>query len=241
MVLAVLDEFLQNSQDHIDFILNTLPLLKDNIDYLNFHSYADFHHIDTVIVWIREKMNEANYQAPLFCNEHGIKINPDSSYDKQGLDQARDLFKQVIIDIPQGCTRINLIDAVGNVTEMEALDGSLTIELNATPIMIEFIDSETRVHTSRGKTQPSPSVLYPPFPNPFNCGVTIQFLLPCHQHVRLDIFNILGQHIDTIIDHPMTAGRHNFLWNARGMSSGSYLVQLRTSSFIQHQKIKFLK
>ena len=42
-----LDEFFQNSQDRIDFILNTLPLLKDNIDYLNFHSYAGYHHIDT--------------------------------------------------------------------------------------------------------------------------------------------------------------------------------------------------
>ena len=148
---------------------------------------------------------------------------------------------ETTIDMPQGWSRIHLTDAVGNVTEMEAPGGTVSIELNATPILIEFIGSETRVHTSPVITLPSPPVLYPPFPNPFNCEVTIQFLLPCHQHVRLDIFNILGQHIDTIIDHPMTAGRHNFLWNARGMSSGSYLVQLKTSSFTQHQKIKFLK
>jgi|GEM_PF-5818550 len=41
-------------------------------------------------------MNDAGYQAPLFCNEHGIKIHPDSTYDKSGLDQAKDMFKQVI-------------------------------------------------------------------------------------------------------------------------------------------------
>ncbi len=91
-----LDEFFQNGQDHIEFIQNAIPLFKNNIDLLNFHNYSDYSLIDTVIVWIREKMNEAGYQAPLFCNEHGIKIDPDSFYDKQGLDQAVDMFKQVI-------------------------------------------------------------------------------------------------------------------------------------------------
>ena len=91
-----LDEFFQNGQDHIDFIVNAIPLFKDNIDLLNFHSYADYSLIDTVIVWIREKMNDAGYQAPLFCNEHGIKIHPDSAYARGGLDQAKDIFKQVI-------------------------------------------------------------------------------------------------------------------------------------------------
>jgi hypothetical protein len=91
-----LDDAFENTEYHIDYVLNVVPQMGDHIDYLNFHYYGDHVIIDTLITWIREKMNEGGYSAPLFCNEHGIKVAPSSDYDREGLRQAIDRFKRTI-------------------------------------------------------------------------------------------------------------------------------------------------
>ena len=80
-----------------------------------------------------------------------------------------------------------------------------------------------------------------PFPNPFNSNISIHYKLEKDQTVLLQIFNINGKLIHTLIDEKLSAGRHHIHWNAVNESSGVYVVKLTASNQIKTQKILYLK
>ena len=69
------------------------------------------------------------------------------------------------------------------------------------------------------------------YPNPFNPSTIIPYQLPAPTRVRLEVFNILGQRVATLVDGQQTAGFHTATWNAadasgRGVATGVYLYRL---------------
>ena len=69
------------------------------------------------------------------------------------------------------------------------------------------------------------------YPNPFNPSTIIPYQLPSPARVRLEVFNILGQRVATLVDGERPAGFHTATWNAtdasgRGVGSGVYLYRL---------------
>ncbi|MCK4640723.1 MAG: T9SS type A sorting domain-containing protein [Candidatus Marinimicrobia bacterium] len=55
--------------------------------------------------------------------------------------------------------------------------------------------------------------LYPNVPNPFNPSTTIAFRIPGDSNVRLDIYNVLGQHVQTLVNTQLNQGYHSYVWN----------------------------
>ena len=64
------------------------------------------------------------------------------------------------------------------------------------------------------------------YPNPFNPRTTIGFVLPQAQHVTLEVYNLLGQRVVTLVDRPMGAGQHSVGFHAADLASGMYLYRL---------------
>ena len=69
------------------------------------------------------------------------------------------------------------------------------------------------------------------YPNPFNPSTIIPYQLPAPARVRLEVFNILGQRVATLVDGERPAGFHTAAWDAtdasgRGVASGVYLYRL---------------
>ena len=64
------------------------------------------------------------------------------------------------------------------------------------------------------------------YPNPFNPRTTIGFVLPQAQHVTLEVYNLLGQRVVTLVDRPMGAGQHSIGFHAADLASGMYLYRL---------------
>ena len=77
---------------------------------------------------------------------------------------------------------------------------------------------------------PGPAVLYPPYPNPFNPTVQIRFVLPGRMAVRLEIFDLLGQRLDVVVDEVLDAGSHAMRFDGADLASGVYIVRLATPS-----------
>ena len=76
--------------------------------------------------------------------------------------------------------------------------------------------------------------LFQNHPNPFNPSTTIPYQLPAPAYVRLEVFNLLGQRVATLVDEEQQAGRHTATWNGtdaagRPVASGLYLYRLRGS------------
>jgi len=83
--------------------------------------------------------------------------------------------------------------------------------------------------------------LFPNYPNPFNPVTTIRFSLPEKQHVTLQIYNLIGQEVATVINKELPAGFHNLIWNAANMPSGVYLYRLASKKKAISNKMILLK
>jgi hypothetical protein len=93
---------------------------------------------------------------------------------------------------------------------------------------------------------PNNVVLHSNYPNPFNPSTTISFELPRHDHVTLDVFNVLGQRVKTLLDVTLPAGSHQIEWDGRDsrgypVASGLYLYRLKAGSTFQSRKMLLLK
>ncbi|MCK4655988.1 MAG: T9SS type A sorting domain-containing protein, partial [candidate division Zixibacteria bacterium] len=79
------------------------------------------------------------------------------------------------------------------------------------------------------------------FPNPFNPTTEIEFALPKLAHVRLEIYNIMGQKIVTLIDTQLDAGYHSIMWNAGNAATGLYFYRLQADEFVDTKKMLLMK
>jgi len=79
------------------------------------------------------------------------------------------------------------------------------------------------------------------YPNPFNPTTGISFSLPAAADVRLDIFNIMGQRIATLVDGTLNAGVHTFAWDGANLASGVYMYRLTAGDLIETRKMMLLK
>ncbi len=88
-------------------------------------------------------------------------------------------------------------------------------------------------------TLPTEHTLDQNYPNPFNPSTKIKFSLPKQEIVTLEVFNTLGQKIETLLDQHMKAGRHEVEFNAQHLSSGIYFYRIEAGEF-QDVKKKIL-
>ena len=79
------------------------------------------------------------------------------------------------------------------------------------------------------------------YPNPFNPSTKINYVVGINEHVKITVFNSLGQSVRTLKDDYQTRGVYQINFNAANLPSGIYIVQLMTSSGIDSQKILLIK
>lgn len=92
-----------------------------------------------------------------------------------------------------------------------------------------------------GFETPTEYVLFNNYPNPFNPSTNISFNLPASEFVELNVYNVLGQRVATILNQQMTAGTHTVAFNARNLASGVYIYQIRAGSFVQNKTMMLVK
>ncbi len=83
--------------------------------------------------------------------------------------------------------------------------------------------------------------LFAAYPNPFNNSTTISFELPQRDHVQLEVFDITGRKVETLIDRDMSAGDHSVRWDADEFSSGVYFYRIVAGEFSQIRRLTLLK
>ncbi|MBE0570028.1 MAG: exo-alpha-sialidase [Ignavibacteriaceae bacterium] len=97
-------------------------------------------------------------------------------------------------------------------------------------------------YTPPAPTNPVNSyVLYQNYPNPFNPTTTIRYELPQDGQVTIEIFDILGQKVKTILNEFKKADRYEVTFSSTGLASGVYIYQLRINDFITSKKMVFIK
>lgn len=84
------------------------------------------------------------------------------------------------------------------------------------------------------------------YPNPFNPTTDITYAIPVSNHVSIDIFNMMGQKIKTLVDRHMSAGTYQAKWDGtddtgRSVVSGTYLYKMSSSHFNSVKKMVLVK
>ena len=90
-------------------------------------------------------------------------------------------------------------------------------------------------------TLPDQYKLYGNFPNPFNPSTEISYEVPKECHVRLRIYSLSGQLIDTLMDETVGAGSHTVKWSPDGLATGLYLYSLEAGNKRLMNKMLLLK
>ena len=93
---------------------------------------------------------------------------------------------------------------------------------------------------------PTKNYLHANYPNPFNPSTTISFDLAVESLIKIDIYNIRGQKITTLVNDRFKAGTHSINWegtddNGQTISSGIYLYQMKTDDYKSMRKMLLMK
>ncbi|MFQ6009440.1 MAG: T9SS type A sorting domain-containing protein, partial [Candidatus Zixiibacteriota bacterium] len=142
--------------------------------------------------------------------------------------------------------RAAIIVALGEVHDGDVIPLTITGELNdgtpfeGTDCVVIIGDRETMDGDTDSEVTPEVELLGN-HPNPFNPVTEISFSLPDAVHVKLEIFNVMGQKVATVVDRFMEAGKHTVQWDAASFSSGVYFYRLTASDFVETKKMMLLK
>jgi len=97
-----------------------------------------------------------------------------------------------------------------------------------------------------GAWVPTEFVLLQNYPNPFNPSTTIEYQLPVSSHVTLEVFNVIGQRITTLVDELQTAGAWTVRWSgldahSNPVATGLYLYRLKAGNTVLSKKMILMK
>jgi hypothetical protein len=172
--------------------------------------------------------------------------------------QEQDVIMQWdLSNSPEGMVFTLLDNTTGQTIDLDALEsanitlpnkGILSLESSGFMETYPELDESQFTLTIQAATTatdvyPVPDVfaLHRAYPNPFNPSTLIGYDLPQDSHVSLEIFDLNGRSVKTLINGYFRAGKHQVAWNADQISSGIYLVRLVTGKKVFNQKITYLK
>jgi|GEM_PF-5526029 len=106
-----------------------------------------------------------------------------------------------------------------------------------------YIERDELVFTSAENKADVPSgfTLKQNYPNPFNPSTTIGFSLESAGNVKLEVFDVLGRKVATLLNREMSSGEHSARFDAGNLSSGIYLYRLETDGVAQTRYMTLIK
>jgi len=104
----------------------------------------------------------------------------------------------------------------------------------------------TSVEEDRSSEEAEGFSLSQNYPNPFNSSTDFAFILPQAQKVRLEIYNLLGQKVRTLVDEAMTQGTHFIEWDGKDdqgnvVASSIFFYRMEAGAFKETKRMLFLK
>ena len=79
------------------------------------------------------------------------------------------------------------------------------------------------------------------YPNPFNPSTVINYQITQSGNVKLEVFDILGRKVSTLVNESQIAGNHSVTWNAGNLPGGLYIYKIETGSFVSSRKMILIK
>jgi hypothetical protein len=165
--------------------------------------------------------------------------------------ECHELGPDGFVDLNLKFDRQAIIEALGNVSDGEMFPLTITGQLlDGTPF--EGVDcvlirgNKKSADDLAGLGDNALIDLEDNFPNPFNPQTKISFSLEDATEITLDVYNIIGQKVVTLVDGYFGSGRHSVVWNGKDAAgqqvvSGIYLYRVTAGEFAETRRMVLLK
>ena len=168
----------------------------------------------------------------------GITILAKNIYngDLYSYNFGKELGNYSVTNIPYGtyelvAQKIGFENAISQTVVIDPFNNQITgINLN---FIINDVEDDNIL--------PNDIILYQNYPNPFNPNTNISFYMPQSSAVKLEVFNVLGESVGTIVNEELSSGFHSVTFNAANLASGIYLISLQSSQIVLMKKMILLK
>jgi hypothetical protein len=147
----------------------------------------------------------------------------------------------LIIDISNSSDPVIVAsyDRFSNVNMVDLSNDYIFVAAMSALVILQF-DPETEIIEEISEI-PNQFFLSQNNPNPFNASTTIRYDLSTGSDVTLDIYDILGRKIETLVDGWQLPGAHSIVWDAEGVSSGVYFYRIQAGEYVQSKSCLLLK
>jgi len=108
-------------------------------------------------------------------------------------------------------------------------------------VLAKMAREQTGIDDQQHSVLPERIALFQNYPNPFNPATTIRYELPEFAEVTIEIYDILGRKVATLVSGPQQAGPHRVVWDGGEYPSGIYFYRLKTNDFVETKKMLLLK
>ena len=180
-----------------------------------------------------------------------VGVEGEFSLGWDGLETIPDEWEFVLHDYEQG-TSVNLRDIDEYTFEAEPEVASKRNPLTILTMPGKAISKTTQDNRFAITIQPSSVAnelnskpfafnLEQNYPNPFNPSTVITFDVKDVQDVKLQVFDISGRLVKTLVNNKTSPGRHQVVFDASNLSSGIYLLRMQAGYFIDTKKITLIK
>ncbi len=151
--------------------------------------------------------------------------------------------------LPNGIRRLELYDLNGTrlafaVSPNGVWGTTNTVNPNggdAQPLVIDFTTALSTPNDGSPVKKPTEYALMQNYPNPFNPTTVIRYQLPTASWVRLEVFDVLGKQVASLVNSAQAAGDYSVTFNASNLASGVYFYRLQAGSFVQTKKMLLIK
>jgi hypothetical protein len=79
------------------------------------------------------------------------------------------------------------------------------------------------------------------YPNPFNPSTVITYSIPASSNVVINVYNVIGELIKTLVNQYQEAGIYKVNFDARDLSNGIYFYKIQSGNFVEIKKMLLLK
>lgn len=122
-------------------------------------------------------------------------------------------------------------------TKLQLINNTVTSSVVEIPITL----SVSTAVSNEEILMPNSFSLAPAYPNPFNPVTTLSYTLPRASFVTMDVFDVLGRKIQTLVQERVAAGTHTIQLDASTWASGQYIIRLSAGNYVTSQQITLMK
>jgi len=191
-------------------------------------------------------------------------VNGNADLDKNGTAEGlqieiEGLLHQIAMKLPPiGQPTVSVADSSVTLLQAQAAYNYLFVEddlsfgvhnpayaYSLLAVTLQKLDPTTAVELI-DDTRPQSYSLEQNYPNPFNPTTNIKYTIPREGNVKIEVFDITGKLVTTLVNQSMNSGTYNVTWDGRNLSgqnvvSGIYLYRIQANDFVSVKKMIMLK